>query len=383
MTDTIVAVASPPGGSARGVVRLSGPRALELARTVAEIPAGRRAAPSLLRLPDLALPCAVWSMPGPASYTGDDVVEIHLPGSPPVLRLLVDTLVDRGARPAGPGEFTMRAYLHGKMDLAQAESVQSVIAARDLEEVRAARSAPPLEEIESALLDLCADVEASLDFEEGEPEDADRRQSEILAKLEARTVRRIESAQPTVLLWGVPNVGKSSLFNRLTGSDAIVSDVPGTTRDVLEGEVDGVRLLDAPGDHPGVDEADLLLVVVDATRPQALPPAADRPAIRVVNKCDLARIPGELCVSAKTGEGIDALRAALRFPDVGDARFHVTMRQQAWLRQAAEALRRRAPEAELRALDLRSALDAIGAITGRSVTDEILSRIFRRFCIGK
>lgn len=415
--DTIVAIASPPGGGARGVVRLSGPQAFDLAAVVAgPLPRLRRAAAATVRLPgDTVLDGRIWTFPAPASYTGDDVVELHVPGSPPLLRLLVDTLVDAGARPAGPGEFTLRAHLAGKLDLVQAEGVQALIMARDRDEARAALArlrgdlSGPLAGIENALLDLCADVEASLDFVEEDirilpDEEAARRAASIGSRLREIVAAShvVEEGRPTALLWGVPNVGKSALFNRLTGRDAIVSDVAGTTRDILEGEVDGVRLLDAPGpqEAAGLDgeaaaravraaaEADLLVLVVDATRPNDLPPPADRPALRVVNKCDLARLPNELCVSALSGEGIDELRAALgaRVRGAGPgARFHVSLRQQGWLRQALDAVERAiaAPAPELRALDLRAAIGAVGAVTGRSVGEEILDRLFSRFCIGK
>ncbi|MBI2900724.1 MAG: 50S ribosome-binding GTPase [Planctomycetes bacterium] len=411
MSDTIVAIASPPGGGARGIVRLSGPRAFELASgVVGASPRGRTVARTSLRLPGgLTLPASAWFTPGPASYTGEDVAELHVPGSPPVLRLLVDTLVSAGARPAGPGEFTLRAYRNGRIDLAQAEAVQALIAARDAHEARAARArldgelSRPLRRIEEDLLDLCAGIEASLDFAEEDvrPDARIRELRERLAPLVCAE-RGAEEPRPSVLLWGVPNVGKTLLFNRLTGSDAIVSDVPGTTRDVLDGEVDGIRILDAAGaqeaagaDAAAVDraraalaEADLILVVVDATRPADLPPPVDRPSLRVVNKCDLARVPGGLRVSAKTGEGVAELRAELgrRLRETRDGSgVHAGLRQAASLREAAAALARaeEAPDPALRAADLRAAADAIGAVTGRSVADEVLSRIFSRFCIGK
>jgi len=416
--DTIVAIASPPGGAARAVVRMSGTRAFELAGRWAPISEReRRASRFVLCLPgELRLPAAVWTFPEPRSYTGEDVVEIHLPGSPPVVRLLVDSLIDAGARPAAPGEFTLRAFLSGRMDLAQAESVQSLIMARDADEVRAARGrlegdlSRILHTVENELLDLSADMEASLDFVEEDirilpEEEAVRRLEGPRERLRGLLgdVRVAEESRPTVLLWGAPNVGKSLLFNRLTGGEAIVSTVPGTTRDVLEGEMEGVRLLDAAGVHEarGVDadavvrarracgEADLVLSVVDATRPEVLPPPVERPGLRVVNKSDLRRLPGELCVSALTGEGIAELREAVRTRTRGcggpGARFHVSLRQQGWLRQAMDALDRVPSVAgmELRAADVRAALDALGAVTGRAVGEEVLHRIFSRFCVGK
>ena len=222
--DTIVAVASPPGGGLRGVVRLSGPRAVALARAVVDVPldADRRAVPVTLTRP-VRLPATALVLRAPRSYTREDVVELHLPGSPPVLRALVEELCALGARPARPGEFTLRAFLSGRLDLAQAEAVERLIAASSEAEARAAADqlhgsfSAPLRAIEDDLLNLAADVEAAIDFVDQDIEIVSteavvRRVSAIedrLAALLARTgTRRLENARPTVALLGKPGVGK-------------------------------------------------------------------------------------------------------------------------------------------------------------------------------
>ncbi len=397
---------------------------------------GRGAVKTVLQLPGkLSLPAVLYHMPAPGSYTGEDVVEIHLPGSPPVLRLLVDTLLDQGASPAKPGEFTQRAYLHGRMDLVQAEAVQSLIQSRNLEEVRAARQqlegglSSPLSNLEGQLIDLCAEVEASIDFVEQDIEIIP--QAEIVRRLDLlrdqlenllRQSRLEAGSQPIVALYGPPNAGKSTLFNRLTRGDAIVSDQAGTTRDVLAGEMDSIRILDLAGEQvaTGVDgeavhrarqvrdQADLVLLVVDAIRPEMAQEfsVAGRPVIFVVNKTDLVedQTVDRVCqntafvdrigISAKTGDGVDELRQLLRIRLVNAtqdpaARFQVSVRQQAHLRQAAAALEeahqtlQAQRPVELLALDLRTALESLGGISGRHVSEEILDRIFSRFCLGK
>jgi tRNA modification GTPase len=434
---TIVAVSSPPGGGGRGVVRLSGDSSRALASSVVDPFLEKRGVRRVqLLLPgSLSLPAVLYFMPGPRSYTGEDVVEIHLPGSPPVLRLLVDTLIERGAEPAGPGEFTQRAYLNRRVDLIQAEAVQTLIQAQNIEEVRAARQqlsgglSDPLSRVEEALVNLCADVEASIDFVDQDIDlisdnEISLRLSEIqeaLSKL--LTQSRLEStAQPVVALYGPPNAGKSTLFNLLTREEAMVSDLPGTTRDFLSGKIDSIQILDLAGDQDasGVDgeavlrsrrmrdEADLVLFVVDGSHPEgaARLNSGGRPAILVVNKLDqsdpeqiedLFQRSGfidRIAVSAKTGDRIEDLCTLLReriFSDVRDpmARFHVTIRQHAYLKQGLVALQeanqilREGRPIELVALDLRAALECLGSISGRHVSEEILDRIFSRFCLGK
>jgi tRNA modification GTPase len=407
--DTIVALSTPPGAGLRAIVRLSGPRAVEIAG---------------------ALPGAL-TLPGPRTYTREDIVEIHLPAAPPLVDRLLRALLDRGARPARPGEFTLRAFLNGRIDLAQAEAVEQLIAAEGEEERRAALDqlegafSRRLREIEESILDLCADSEAAIDFVDQDIEilpvaaavDRARSLRTSLRNLMSETAaRQVADERPVAALVGAPNAGKSALFNALTGSDAIVSDVPGTTRDVLSAELDvgfRVRLLDAPGDQEaaGLDgeavrrsrdairRADLAILVVDAATAAAPPPAPKgRPAILVLSKSDLVRdrveVRNAVWTSARTGEGLPELKRLLRLmlgqDDAGrsGARFRVTLRQRALLREAEAALERAAETApgmgmEFVAADLRVALAALGGVSGRASDEELLDRIFSRFCLGK
>ncbi len=412
--DTIVALSTPPGGGLRAIVRLSGPNAVEIA--------GARAGAVVRR--------------GPRSYTGEDVVELHLPASPPLVDQHLRELLERGARPARPGEFTLRAFLNGRLDLAQAEAVGQLISAEDQEDRRAAVLqlegvfSRRLSAIEEAILNLCADAEAAIDFVDqdidllpvatavGRARDALSALRELLAETAARS---ISDERPTLALHGLPNAGKSALFNALSGSDALVSDVAGTTRDLLSAEIDvgvRVRLLDAPGeqDASGLDgdavrrtrdavrRADLLLFVVDATRPERSLPLEPkgRPAVLLLHKCDLARdesvrrlfhLREAVWTSARTGEGLGELRRLLgamlgREAESPAARFRVNLRQRALLREAEAALERASTAApglgmEFVAADLRSALAALGGISGRASDEDLLDRIFSRFCLGK
>jgi tRNA modification GTPase len=323
------------------------------------------------------------------------------------------------------------------MDLAQAEAVEQLISAEGEEDRRAAIDqlegtfSRRVAAIEESILNLCADVEASMDFAEQDIEilpvgaaiDRARAAGKALRELEEETATRtVTDQRPTVALFGRPNAGKSALFNALSGSDAIVSGVAGTTRDVLWAELDAgirARLIDAPGDQDaeGLDgiavrrsreavrKADLLLFVVDASDPDpALPlEPKGRPAVLVLNKCDLAREPSlqnrfrlreAVWTSAKTGEGLPELRRTVGSmlgqdpPGRSGARFRVSLRQRALLREAGAALDRAAGAApglgmEFVALDLRAALAAFGALSGRASDEELLDRIFSRFCLGK
>lgn len=414
-SDTIVALSTPVGAGLRAVVRLSGPRAVEIAG---------------------GLPGAV-VLPGPRTYTREDTVEIHLPASPPLVDRVVRGLLERGARPARPGEFTLRAFLSGRMGLAQAEAVEQLISAEGEADRRAAIGqlrgsfSRRLESIEMAVLDLCADAEAAIDFVDQDIEilpvnaAVERARSALTALrglLSESAAQKISDLRPTAALVGPPNAGKSALFNALSGSDALVSDVPGTTRDVLCAEVDvglPIRLLDAPGDHDaaGLDgeavrrsrehlrRADLLLFVVDAADSEPARPLepVGRPAILVLNKCDRGRdeevrarfrLREAVWTSARTGEGLPELRRRMQSilgadgEGKGDALFRVTFRQRALLREAEAALERAAGAAaglgmEFVAADLRCALSALGGISGRSSDEDLLDRIFSRFCLGK
>src|SRR6185295_7726479 len=299
--ETIVALSTPPGAGLRAIVRLSGPRAVEIGG---------------------GIPGSV-VFRSPRTYTREYVVEIHLPGSPPLVDRLLQDLLGRGARPARPGEFTLRAFLNGRLDLVQAEAVEQLISAEGEEDRRAAADqlqggfSRRLAVIEESLLDLCADAEAAIDFVDQDIEilpvaaavERARAALDALRDLRSETAARsISDERPTAALTGLPNAGKSALFNALSGGDAIVSEIPGTTRDVLSAEIDvglRVRLLDAPGeqDVAGLDgeavrrsreavrRADVLLFVVDASRAELSLPLEPKglPALLVLNKCDLAR----------------------------------------------------------------------------------------------
>jgi tRNA modification GTPase len=445
--DTIVAVATPPGRGGIGVVRLSGPDAHRVARqltgrargfeprhaTLAGVVSGRDGAPDPI---DRAI---VTFFPAPASYTGDDVVEISAHGSPVVLNAIVAAATARGARVAEPGEFTLRAFLNGRIDLPQAEAVADLIDAATPLQARAAFDqlngtlTGAIAVIDRELFDLVARLEASVDFpDEGyhfvEPSelagaiDAVRGKTTALL-CDARRGRLIREGL-TVAIVGAPNVGKSSVFNALVGAArAIVTPVPGTTRDLVSEQVDieglQVTLVDTAGlrDTADVVEsegiarsegvsaiADLVLVVCDlsdpATQDARLPPAvAPGRAVVVANKADLRhtwRRADAVEVSAATGEGLDGLRRRIsqllgagapgERPAITNAR-HIALveRADAALRRARGAAMTEGqsmPE-EFVLADLQEARAALEEITGRRTSDDLLDHIFARFCIGK
>ena len=436
--DTIAAIASAAGRGGIGIVRLSGPRA----KPIGERICGRALQPRHARharfrdrngaiLDDgIALLFAA-----PASYTGEDVVELQAHGSPVLLHELLETCCALGARRARAGEFSQRAWENGRLDLAQAEAVADLIAAGDVHAARAARRSlegefsQRVEALARALLALRVQLEASIDFADEEL-DADgeaalrRRLDVARAQLDALLAaaeqgRRLRDGLHAVIV-GPPNAGKSSLLNALAGSDrAIVADLPGTTRDLLQEtiRVDGVELtlvdtagLREEGDaieregmrraRAELTRADAALVVLDARDPQrgrASVEAALAGVPGIVwlhNKSDLlpaqATVEGAILVSARTGAGFDALHARLRaLAGVGgegafSARArHVDalQRARALLDEAVDGFAAARPE--LAADSLRRAHDALGEITGRVLPDALLGHIFATFCIGK
>jgi tRNA modification GTPase len=441
--DTIAAIATAAGAGGIGIVRLSGARA----RAIAEAVCHRRLRPRQALYAQFR-DCAgdiiddgiALYFAAPASYTGEDVAELQAHGSPVLLQQLLARCCDLGARMARPGEYSERAFRNGKLDLAQAEAVADLIAAGDLRAARAARRALDgefsrwVDALAAQLLTVRVEVEAAIDFAD-EPLDtlgiAQLRQR--LATL-SRTLRDLLAAAQRgqklrdglhAVIVGPPNVGKSSLLNALAGSErAIVTDIAGTTRDLLREVVrsDGIELtlVDTAGLREGGDaieregmrraraelvRADLAIIVVDARDPgtgqRAVADAiAEVPQfLWLHNKADLLSdtntVIGDdaMFVSARTGLGLEELHARLRQHALGDAEagdgaFTARARQVEALRRAevelAAATDALAIDAlELAAEALRCAHDALGEITGRVVPDALLGHIFSAFCIGK
>ena len=441
-TDTIVAVATAPGAGGVGIVRLSGSGA----RAIAEKMCGRRLKPRHAHHVRFQAEGEViddgiaLSFPAPRSFTGEDVVELQAHGSPVVLQQLAACACALGARHARPGEFSERAFLNDRLDLAQAEAIADLIAASDTRAARAARRA--LEGVFSQRVDAIADgfsalrvhVEAAIDFADesldtlgGEAVKgklASTRQQLAGLLADAERGRKLRDGLHAVIV-GPPNAGKSSLLNALAGSDrAIVTDLAGTTRDVLREimRLDGLELtlvdtagLREGGDaieregmrraHAELEAADLALVVLDARDPAAgLAAVQDAIAgvplrLLIHNKSDLLpSLPADsdttLHVSAVTGAGLETLHARLRGLAMGNAveagagEFSARARHvEALLRASghAETANRELghERLELAAEELRLAHEALGEITGRVSPDDMLGRIFSTFCIGK
>ncbi len=456
--DTIAALSTPPGRAGIGIIRISGPRALGIAQRIFAPRDDASSWPShRLRLGRIQDPVSgapvdevlVSYMQTPRSYTREDVIEINAHSGYAVLGRILDIVLEAGARHARPGEFTLRAFLNGRIDLSQAEAVMDLIQAQS--ERGAALASRHLQgalkeriqQVREALLDLLAHTEVAIDYPEeayglspGE-EGAARVELEALAPLEevcaAHGRNRVWVEGARVAIVGRVNAGKSSLLNRLLGSDrAIVTSEPGTTRDVIEQTIhlDGfpVRLMDTAGYRTArdeverigmrrmeqcVDEADLALWVVDRSRPleaddhRILKRCGGTPVLAVMNKIDLpprwqeseiGQAHGDLPVhpvSALSGEGVNPLAQAVRQAllgcqdDDGEVSFAPNARQQRILteacthvRQAAGNLRRQVP-LDIVAVDLQSALSTLEEITGGHTPEDVLERIFGAFCLGK
>ena len=444
-SDTIAAIGSPPGPGLRGLVRVTGPEAFAIVLDAFEGATDRPIRPERrvgrLRVDGVRRPLdvAVALWPGPRTYTGQPLAEVHASGSGPLLRAILATCLSRGARLAEPGEFTLRAFLAGRIDLTQSEAVLGVIDARTPAQLDAALAqlagglSSPIRSLRDRLADVLAHLEANLDFAE-EP-DVDLLQAEALAgSLDqaaaevARLAERLRGrdrpeGRARVVLIGPPNAGKSRLFNALIEANrAIVSPVAGTTRDYLEAplEIDGqtITLVDTAGLEAATTaigaqaqaarghQASVADLLLECRAADHFPlesdhldhdPDPDRPTLRVWTKADVATPDdraGDHPTSALTGAGLAELRRAIAealrsqsgesdLPNGTAARCGESLTRAAEsLARAAETLRSGLGD-ELVAIDLRQGLDDLGRVVGAVVTDDLLDRIFRRFCIGK
>lgn len=459
---TVVAIASAPGAGPLGIVRMSGPDAITIADKTAvlegqdplsQLRSWTRITGRVALEPSLTLPAAFYIFRKPQSYTRQNLVEIQTVGSPSVLDWLRRRLIELGATPAQPGEFTARAFLNGAMDLCEAEAVGATIAAENDTQLRAARQMKGrslnrwVSETRTELVELLALVEADIDFAEEpidfiSPADAARRMEKLRVRLDDWLKQSVATDQlgklPRILLLGAPNVGKSSLLNRMSGIDrAICAAVAGTTRDILSAPIRLDRgeaiLLDTAGIEESQDEirrlasgkaveaadaVDLVCVVADITRlgaDRSLEPYGSLDRERVIvalNKCDLVSSSDMevalvqlqaiwgcqiIPISAAMGTGIDSLRSSfaqnLGMTSVFQNATWVTDHQRAGLIAAREALIRGTAHchnatatidaADVLAFELREALDRLAEVTGAVTTDELLHHVFANFCIGK
>ena len=448
--DTIAAIATPPGRGGIGVIRVSGPRALEIANTVfqsrsrASVSDPNRAQAGHLLDPATREPIdeiVLTFFKAPHSYTGEDVVELSCHGSPVILRRALDAVIACGARIAEPGEFTFRAFFNRRIDLAQAQAVRDLInaqteyqarvASRQLEGALSQRLAPT----KQSLIEIIVHLESSIEFVEDDI--STETISLLLKKLNEAIADLTEIAASfsfgkfvregfDLAIVGRPNVGKSSVFNRLTGSErAIVTPLPGTTRDALyeSASIGGVpvRLIDTAGiretsdivetigierSRAAIAEADIALLVLDASealteddrRLLAEVPVERR--IVALNKIDLERkletsVADAIHISALTGSGFDQLATAMLERLSGDAaserddimitdaRQHTATRRTIEQLEDARGLIIQGEFEEVILLRLRGALSSLGEVTGETLTEDILNEIFSTFCIGK
>lgn len=453
-TGTIAAIATaivPQQGSV-GIVRVSGSEAIPIAKTLFHAP-GRQVweshrilygyirHPQTRQLVDEAL---LLIMQAPRSYTREDVVEFHCHGGIMAVQQVLQLCLENGARLAQPGEFTLRAFLNGRLDLTQAESIADLVGARSPQAAQTAlaglqgKLAQPIRQLRTQCLDILAEIEARIDFEEDLPPLDGKTIISEVEKISAEIAKLLATAEQGELLRtglkvaivGRPNVGKSSLLNAWSRSDrAIVTDLPGTTRDVVESQlvVGGipVQVLDTAGIRATEDQvekigversrsaaqaADLVLLTIDASAgwttadQEIYAQVKHRPLILVINKIDLAaaetvQYPREISQVVKTAvvqnQGIAALEAAILEQvqagkiQAADMDLAINQRQAAALVKAKTSLEQvqttiaQQLPLDFWTIDLRGAIHALGEITGEEVTESVLDRIFSRFCIGK
>ena len=456
MNDTIVAIATPIGRSGIGVVRLSGPDSLAILSDLTDASSVEPRKAHLKQLideSDIPIDQAVVTFfKAPHSFSGEDIVEISCHGSPIVLRQVVDICLKHGARLAEPGEFTLRALANGRMDLTEAEAVRDLIDAQTVASVRQAvrqlsgEFSHQLKPIKDELLDVIVVLESALEFVEDDLPDLQTRS--VVEKLNSikQTIENVAATYKTghlirdglrVAIVGRPNVGKSSLFNALLGSErAIVTDIAGTTRDQLHERLTirnvPISLIDTAGlretadtvESIGVErskrtmaDADIVIVMIDASEPftpedyDILDSVSHLDHLVALNKIDkvseqdldkilsdanltVGQLVSVISVSAKTGRGLEALKSAVIGPlDVDDAsaagflvsdarHYDLLLRSAAEIAQSLTSLEEKSSE-EITLIGLHNALRYLGQITGETTTDDMLTRIFTTFCIGK
>ncbi len=441
--DTIAAIATPPGNGGVGIIRISGPATADIARKIAgKLPKPRYAQYSHFRDGEGGIIDSGLALyfPGPASFTGEDTMELQGHGGSVVQDMLLRRVLELGARLANPGEFSQRAFLNNKIDLAQAEAIADLITCGTEQAVRSAQQSMQglfsgqITELVDELIELRVFIEAAIDFVDEEIDFLSDGMVEAKIEQIGDRIHRIHATAQqgrllhdgmTVVLAGKPNAGKSSLLNALAGHDAaIVTDIAGTTRDVLREriQIDGMPLhiIDTAGLHDSdnaveqegirrakleIEKADKVLLLMDSTERENDQLLEELPAgldiTRIYNKIDLTSQPPHICthahgtdiyLSAKTGAGLDLLKQHLKnsvgFGETSDNVFiarrrhlHALSQAQQAIENAANQLTNQAPE--LVAEELRQAQTSLSEITGEFTSDDLLGEIFGAFCIGK